>query len=71
MHARVISETPRCTQVSFGALMRTTRKAILTDARNGLLDNGYAQGKGQSWMRATYIPAGNPSNRLIVRFLEI
>ena len=38
MHARVIS---------FGTPMRATRKAILTDARNGLLGNGYAQGMGQ------------------------
>ena len=27
--------------------MHATRKAISTDARNGLLGNGYAQGMGQ------------------------
>jgi len=31
-------------KVTFGARMRATRRAILTDARNGLLGNGYAQG---------------------------
>jgi len=36
-----------CTQRSFGTLIRETRKAILTDARNGLLGNGFAQGMGQ------------------------
>jgi len=36
--------------------MRATRRAVLTDAHNGLLGNGYAQDMGQ-------IPdAGNPSN---------
>jgi len=37
--------------------MRTTRlgKAILTDARNGLLGNIYALSWGKSWMHATYI----------------
>ena len=36
-----------CTQESCGARMCATRRAILTDARNGLLGNGYAQGMGQ------------------------
>ena len=39
-------------QGSFWALIHATRKAILTDARNGLLGNRYAQ--------ATSGPAGNP-----------
>jgi len=52
-----------CMHGSFQAPMRATRKAILTDARTGLLGNGRAQGMGQSQMRATYIPdAHNPSN---------
>ena len=33
-----------CTQGSFWAPMRATRKAILTDVRNGLLGNGCAHG---------------------------
>jgi hypothetical protein len=36
-----------CTQGSFWAPMRATRKAILTAARNGLLSNGCAQGMWQ------------------------
>jgi len=46
----VVSDSENgCTQGSFGTLMRETRKAILTDARNGLVGNGYvaAQGMGQ------------------------
>jgi len=40
---KVISETQR----SFWAPIRATRRAILMDARNGLLGNGYAQNMGQ------------------------
>jgi len=36
-----------CTQGSFWALMRATRKVVWTDARNGLLGNRCAQGMGQ------------------------
>jgi len=36
-----------CTQGSFWATMCATRKAIVTDARNGLLGNGCAQGMGR------------------------
>jgi len=43
--------------------MRATRKAILTDARNGLLGNGYAQGMGQILDARNLHPAGNPSNQ--------
>jgi len=52
MRARVISET----DARKG--MCATRKAILTDARNGLLDNGRARGTEQIKKR----DAGNPSN---------
>ena len=36
-----------CTQESFWAPNLATRKTILTDARNGLLGNGFTQGMGQ------------------------
>jgi len=36
-----------CMQGSFWAPMHATRKAILTDVRNGLLGNRCAQGMGQ------------------------
>ena len=66
MHARVVFETDAHKGL-FWASVRTTRKAILTDARNGLVGNGCAQGMGQSLMRATYIPdARNPFNHIIL-----
>ena len=37
----------RLVEMSFWAPMRATRKAIVTDARNGLLGNGCSQGTGQ------------------------
>jgi len=54
-----------CTQGSFGTPMRATRMAILTDACNGLLGNGCAQGIGQILDACNLHPgvAGNPSNR--------
>ena len=36
-----------CTEGSFLKRMRATRTSILTDAWNGLLGNGFAQGMGQ------------------------
>jgi len=53
----------RCTQGSFGAQMRATRKAILTDAHNGLLGNGFAQGMEQILDARNLHPgAHNPFN---------
>jgi len=53
-----------CTQGSFWALMRATRKAILMDARNDFWATDAHKVWGKSWMRTTYIPdARNSSNR--------
>jgi len=47
--------------------MCATRKAILTDARNRFLGNGYAQGMGQILDARNLHPgAGNPSNPLSI-----
>jgi len=50
-----------------GAPMRATREAILSDPRNGLLGNWYAQGIGQIPDARNLHPAGNPPNRMKYR----
>jgi len=57
----------RCTQWSFWAPMCENRKAILTDARSGLLGNGCVQGMRHfldARNRAQPTSAGNPSKQL-------
>jgi len=52
--------------------MRATRKAILTDARTGLLGNGCAQDIGQiPDARNLHPPAGNPSNPKPLPWVEL